>query len=124
MPPCPVVVCRRMLAVAAVLAGAGPGCLDAPMEPAPSVARLIVGWDPLACGDPHRVVVELTDDAGAARSASAPCGLGGVAVDLAHFGSYRGRIYAWALAAPIRSIAPLEVTIDEAITDCRVATPR
>jgi hypothetical protein len=124
MSPYPVVVYRRVFAVAAVLAAAGPGCLDAPMEPSPPVARLVVGWDPLACGDPHRVVVELTEDAGAVRSASAPCGLGGVAVDLAHFGIYRGRIYAWALAAPIRSIAPLEVTIEQPITDWRVATPR
>ncbi len=99
------------------------GCLDAPLEPGPAVARLVVGWDPLACGEPHRVVVELADDAGAALSASVPCNLGGVTVDVAHLGVYRGRIYAWALAAPVRSVMALEVTIDEPIVQWHVATP-
>jgi hypothetical protein len=99
------------------------GCLDAPMEAGPSVARLVVGWDPLACGDPHRVVIELADDSGAALSASVPCNLGGVTVDVAHLGVYRGRIYAWALAAPVRSVMALEVTIDEPIVQWQVATP-
>jgi hypothetical protein len=99
-------------------------CLDTPGESGPATARLVVAWDPLACGEPHRVVVELEDDTGAELSASVPCTLGGLTVDLAHFGLYRGRIYAWALAAPIRSVTPLEVMIDEAIVQWHVATPR
>ena len=99
------------------------GCLDAPMEAGPAAARLVVGWDPLACGEPHRVVIELADDSGAALSGSVPCNLGGVTVDVAHLGVYRGRIYAWALAAPVRSVMALEVTIDEPIVQWRVATP-
>jgi hypothetical protein len=105
-------------------------CLDSPFDASPSpslspaTARLVVAWDPLACGEPHRVVVELEDDTGAARSASVPCNLGGLTVDLPHLGVYRGRIYAWALAAPIRSVMPLEVMIDEPIVQWHVATPR
>ena len=99
------------------------GCLDTPMETGPAAARLVVGWDPLACGEPHRVVIELADDGGAALSASVPCNLGGLTVDVAHLGLYRGRIYAWALAAPVRSVMALEVTIDEPIVQWRVATP-
>ena len=99
------------------------GCLDAPLPGSLPLARLVAGWDPLACGEPHRIVVELADDEGAARSASAPCNLGSAAVDVAHFGSYRGRIYAWSLDAPIRSITPIEVAIDQPIVDWFVATP-
>jgi len=99
-------------------------CLDEPLPPGPAAARLIVAWDPLACGEPHRVVVELEDDNGAPRSAGAPCSLGGVALDLAQYGVYRGRIYAWAIAAPIRSVTPLELTIDEPIVQWHVETPR
>jgi hypothetical protein len=109
--------------VVAWLSGAA-GCLDAPLDPGPAAARLVIAWDPLACGEPHRVVVELEDDNGAPRSASTPCNLGGLTVDVARFGVYRGRIYAWALDAPVRSVAPLEVTIDEPIVQWHVATPR
>jgi hypothetical protein len=105
----------------AVSAGA---CIDAPLPPGPAVARLVTAWDPLACGDPHRVVVELEDEDGAALSASVPCNLGGLTLDVPHFGSYRGRIYAWALAAPIRSITPIELSIDEPIVHWQVPTPR
>src|SRR5205823_4123031 len=71
-------------------------CLDEPVPAEPAQARLVVAWDPLACGDPHRVAVELRDDAGALASASTPCDLGGLTVDVAHFGVYHGRVYAWA----------------------------
>lgn len=91
-------------------------CIDAPPEPRLSLARLVVAWDPLACGDPHRLVVELRDDAGAVVSASTPCSLGTLAVDIAHFGSYRGRLSAWTLDPPARPSAPTEeVTIEAAI---------
>ena len=99
------------------------GCLDTPSEPAPAVARLVVGWDPLACGEPHRVVVELADDAGAEVSASVPCELSALTLDVPRLGVYRGRIYAWAIAAPIRSVMALEATIDQPIVQLSVATP-
>jgi hypothetical protein len=104
--------------------GALGACMDAPAAGGSPIARVVAAWDPLACGDPHRVAVELADDDGAAVSASAPCAIGGVTVDVGHFGSYRGRIYAWAPGAPVRSEAPLEVTVDEPIVHCMVATPR
>lgn len=99
-------------------------CIDAPPEVSPGAARLVTAWDPLACGDPHRVVVELADDSGAPISASTPCNLGGLTLDVSHLGSYRGRIYAWALAAAIRSITPLELTIDQPIVHYLVPTPQ
>ena len=98
-------------------------CIDAPPEPRLAPARLVVGWDPLACGEPHRLVVELRDDAGAVVSASTPCSLGTLAVDVAHFGSYRGRIYAWALDQPARPIAPIELMIDQPIVRWDVMVP-
>lgn len=111
------------LVVAALAWTALAACIDAPPEPRLSPARLVVAWDPLACGDPHRLVVELRDDAGAVTSASTPCSLGTLAIDVAHFGSYRGRIYAWALDAPERPVAPIELTIDQSIVRWDVMSP-
>ena len=98
-------------------------CLDAPVDRSPSLARLVVAWDPLACGAPHRVAIELSDDDGAAVSASTPCNLGALTVDVAHYGSYHGQIYAWALDAPMRSASPVELAIDQPIVRWEVATP-
>jgi hypothetical protein len=99
-------------------------CIDAPLEPGAPFARLVAAWDPLACGEPHRVAVELYDDDGAGASSSTPCNIGGLTVDVAHFGTYRGRIYAWALGTAIRSEAAFEVTIDRPIVHWTVETPR
>jgi hypothetical protein len=115
---------RCPLLVAALAWTALGACIDAPVEPGPSVARLVIVWDPLACGDPHRVVIELEDDDGVMVSRSAPCNIGGLTLDVSHLGSYRGRIYAWALDLPIRSVAPLALTIDQAIVHWTVVTPR
>ena len=108
--------CLQVVALAA--------CIDAPVERGAPFARLVAAWDPLACGDPHRVVIELGDDDGAGVSSSTPCNIGGLTVDVAHFGIYRGRIYAWVLGAAIRSEAAIEVTIDRPIVQWMVATPR
>lgn len=110
---------------AGVLAAAALGaCIDAPSpDPGPAVARLVTSWDPLACGDPHRIVIELEDEGGVPVSASAPCNIGGLTIDVAHLGGYRGRIYAWALEAPIRSVTQVELTIDEPVVRWVVATP-
>jgi len=116
-------LCSRLF-IAAVVWATFAACLDAPLESSPSVARLVVAWDPLACGDPHRIAIELEDDDGARLAASTPCNIGGLTLDVSHFGVYRGRIYAWAFAAPIRSIAPAELTIDEPVVHWFVATPR
>jgi hypothetical protein len=111
------------LRAAAILWIAFAACLDAPLESGPAVARLVVAWDPLACGAPHRIAVELADEAGVSVAASTPCNLGGVTVDVAHLGTYHGRIYAWAFDAPMRSVAPIDVVIDQPIVRLPVATP-
>jgi hypothetical protein len=116
-------LCSPLLVAALAWTALG-ACIDAPVEAGSPIARVVTAWDPLACGDPHRVAVELADEGGAAVSASAPCTIGGVTVDVGHLGAYRGRVYAWALGAPIRSEAPLEVMVDEPIVRCMVATPR
>ena len=108
---------------AALASTAFAACLDAPVGQGPSVARLVVAWDPLACGEPHRIAIELADDTSASLSASSPCNLGGLTVDVSHFGSYHGRLYAWALDAPVRSVMPVELVIDQPITRWDVVTP-
>jgi hypothetical protein len=111
------------LCIAAVAWTAFAACLDEPIDGAPSLARLVVAWDPLACGAPHRVAIELSDDAGAPVSASTPCNLGALAIDIAHYGDYHGQIYAWAPDAPRRSVASIEVAIDQPIVRREIATP-
>jgi hypothetical protein len=118
-----VLLCSPLFA-AALLWAMLAGCVDTPPEPGAAIARLVVAWDPLACGDPHRVAVELEGDSGAMISASTPCNLGGLTLDVSQFGSYRGRIYAWALDAPIRSVMPIEVTIDQPIVHLVMSTPQ
>lgn len=116
------VLCSRRR-VAALAWAVCTACLDAPGAPGPAVARLVVAWDPLACGAPHRVAVELEDDADARVAASTPCSLGAVTVDVAHTGAYHGRIYAWAIGEPVRSVTSIEVNIDQAVVRRQVATP-
>jgi hypothetical protein len=99
-------------------------CVDAPLPPGPPQAKIVAAWDPLACGEPHRVAVELEDDAGAPLSASAPCSIGGLTIDAPHFGVYRGRIYAWQLGEPERSSVDVHLVVDEPIVRWDVATPR
>jgi hypothetical protein len=99
------------------------GCLDTPSPHASAVAALVTTWDPLICGDPHRVEVELTDLDGATVSASAPCDLGVVALDVSHLGNYTGRVYAWEIGEPVRSITPITVAIDQPVVHQRVNTP-
>jgi hypothetical protein len=117
-----VLLCSPLVA-AVVMWSAFAACFDAPVESAPSVARLVVSWDPLACGSPHRVAIEIADEAGVSLSVSTPCNLGELTVDVAHFGSYHGRIYAWAIDSPARSMTPIDVVIDESIVHWPVATP-
>src|ERR1700733_1392335 len=95
-----VLLCSPLF-VAILAWGAFAACLDEPIDAGPSVARLVVAWAPLACGGPHRIAVERPAAAGAPVSASTPCDLGGLSVDVSHLGSYHGRIYAWAVAAPV-----------------------
>ncbi len=101
-------------------------CIDAPVPDTPPAARVVTAWDPLVCGAPHRVVVELEDDAGIMIAASTTCSAGMVTLDAPHFGIYRGRIYAWELDEDvvIRSEMPLRLTVDEPIVRWWVTTPQ
>jgi hypothetical protein len=102
-------------------------CIDAPAPDTPPIAKIVTTWDPLVCGPPHRVVVELEDEAGIELSTSAVCALGSVVLDAPHFGLYRGRIYAWEQledAPEIRSVMPIRLTVDEPIVRWFVATPQ
>ena len=98
-------------------------CVDTPAPDDTPQARVVAAWDPLACGDPHRVVVELADDAGAQLSVSAPCTLGGLTIDVPHFGTYHGRVYAWTLGEPDRSIATADLAVDVPVVQWAVETP-
>lgn len=111
---------RACIGVIAIVTGA---CLDTPSPHDPAVAEVVTTWNPLICGDPHRVEVELADVDGVTSSASAPCELGVVALDLAHFGSYTGRVYAWAIGEPARSIVPITVAITQPVVRQQIATP-
>ena len=98
-------------------------CVVEPPSGAP-LADVIFEWDPLACGDPHRVALELSDDTGQRLSTSVPCELGGAELGAVAYGSYRGRIYAWALGEDARSIAPLELDVDGRVVRTTVPTPK
>jgi hypothetical protein len=101
-------------------------CLDGPLPDTPPAARIVTAWDPLQCGPPHRVVVELEDDAGLPIAASTACSTGMLVLDAPHFGIYRGRIYSWQLddVVEIRSVMPIRLTVDEPIVRWWVATPQ
>jgi hypothetical protein len=90
------------------------------------VSRLIASWDPLACGEPHRIVLELEDESGDAVRSSTPCWLGGLAVDLPTWGFYTGRIYSWVpdSETPIRSVHEMAFPVDEAVVRYELRTPQ
>lgn len=98
--------------------------IDTAPLPAEPQSRIVAGWDAQACGEPHRVVVELEDGNGATYSASAPCEIGTITLDVAHWGVYRGRVYAWALGPEIRSVAPVRLDVDAPVIYWTVATPK
>jgi hypothetical protein len=100
------------------------GCIDAPAPDIEPQARVVATWDPLLCGDPHRVVIELEDDAGRMLSRSVPCESGGIAIDIAHWGVYLGRIYAWTFGPQIRSVTQVRLDVDAPVVVWTVDTPR
>ncbi len=95
-------------AVAAALGG----CIDAPLGDPLPLTRIQLDWDPRECGAPHRVVLELEDEAGTAMSTSTPCVMGTLALDGEAMGIYLGRMFAWTAGAPPRSILPLRLDVD------------
>lgn len=109
------------LLVTALLAACLPPDPDE-LELAPA-ARVVVAWDPLACGDPHRIAVELEDEGGLQVSTSTACNSGAASVDVRHFGIYRGRVYAWS-AGEIRAELPMQLAVDAPIVRWFIETPR
>ena len=99
-------------------------CVDSPMADGPPQAKIIATWDPLQCGDPHRVAVDLADDAGAPLSSSTICAAGGLTLDAPHFGAWHGRIYAWTLGVGEHATEPVTLAVDEPIVHWSVDTPR
>jgi hypothetical protein len=103
-------------------------CVETPLPDVEPLARLVVVWDPLDCGEPHRVAVELEDERGAPLSRSVPCELGGMSIDVPHWGVYRGRLYAWDLVpsaqAEIRSVLSVRLEIDAPVVHWYVDAPR
>lgn len=100
------------------------GCVDMPFPELEPQARVLAAWDPLVCGEPHRVVIELEDDDGAKLSKSVPCDAGGVTIDIPRWGVYRGRIYAWTLGPEIRSVVSVRLDVDAPVIVWNVDTPR
>lgn len=90
----------------------------------PIQARVIVYWDPVSCGAPHRVGVDLEDDSGAQLTPSAPCEAGELAVDVPHLGEYRGWIYAHALGETAHVVASIELAVDTVVVRFPIETPR
>jgi hypothetical protein len=94
-----------------------------PPQGAPT-AHVIVEWDPTACGPPHRVALELAVASGSPLSVASPCELGSAELDGVPYGSYDGRLYAWALGEDVRSVAPVHVEVDERVVRWTADTPR
>jgi hypothetical protein len=102
-------------------------CVDEPLPDPDPQSRIVVMWDARACGEPHRVVVELEDRLGVPSGRSVPCELGGITLPVRSWGVYEGRIYAWRLGpitAEIRSIIPVRLEIDAPVVYWFVETPR
>ena len=118
--------CHYLVAACGVLVALSlAGCLDAPIADTPAIARLVASWDPLECGAPHRVVIELAlvdaVDAGGSLAASGWCALGGLAVEVPRLGSYHAR----ARADDLGSSPPLhkDIAIEHAIVDWSIGEP-
>jgi hypothetical protein len=99
-------------------------CVDAPLPNDEPQARVVAAWDPLQCGEPHRVVIELEDDAGIPLASSAPCALGELTLDAPRLGRYRGQIYAWTLDDKVRSMTAVDLSVDAPVMRWVVPTPR
>lgn len=87
-------------------------CVDQPLPPDPPAARLVVSWDPLSCGPPHRVALDLVDDGGDEVSKSAPCEIGSLSVDMPALGAFHGKVYAWAPDTPPDDSAAMDLSLD------------
>lgn len=94
------------------LAAALGACIDAPLPDTEPLTRIQLDWDPRLCGEPHRVVLELEDEAGTALSTSTPCVLGTLSLDGEAMGVYLGRLFGWTAGQPIRGEVPVRLDVD------------
>jgi hypothetical protein len=90
----------------------------------PPASKIVASWNPLQCGDPHRVAVDLEDTEGAPISSSTICETGELVLDAEHYGDYRGRVYAWQLGVGERSSQDVHLVVDDVIVQWAVDTPR
>jgi hypothetical protein len=100
------------------------GCIDTPLPDLEPQARVVAAWDPLLCGEPHRIVIELEDADGRKLSRSVPCETGGVTIDIDEWGVYTGRIYAWTLGPAIRAETQVRLDVDAPVIFWTIDTPR
>lgn len=120
--PMPCGVLMKLVVVAFVLVLGG--CLATlPDDDTPPASRVIVQWNPLECGTPHRVVLELEHEDGTDASSSVPCILGSLTVDLSQWGIYFGRFYGWELGVPIRGVEPVTLTVDAPVVHWQLLEP-
>ena len=97
--------------------------IDDPVPDDPPIARIVVAWDPLECGPPHRVAVELEDLDGNRISSSTACNRGSITLDTPHYGTYYGRVYAWEAGESARSVTPVRLVVDAPVVRWWIATP-
>lgn len=110
--------------VFAIAFAAQPACLTTlPDDDRPPAARVVVQWDPLACGEPHRVVLELEHDDGTDASSSVPCVIGSMTIDLPQWGIYFGRFYGWMAGEPLRREEPVTLTVDAPVIHWQLSEP-
>lgn len=98
-----------------------------PTPDAQPLARVEATWDAADCGQPHRVVLELEDKAGAPLSTAAACEAGAASLELRHWGVYLGRIYAQYaqnVEDEIRDEEKLHIDVDAPVVEVAVDTPR
>jgi hypothetical protein len=111
-------------ALVLVMLALTPACLATlPDDDEPPASRVIVQWDPLDCGPPHRVVLELQHEDGTDASSSVPCILGSLSIDLRQWGIYFGRFYGWEAGSPIRRIEPVTLTVDAPLIHWQLVEP-
>ena len=99
-------------------------CVDSPLQNDPAQAKIVATWDPLQCGAPHRVAIDLADDAGAPISSSTICATGSLTLDATHLGAWHGRIYAWTLGVGEHAATAVDLDVDEAVLHWQVDTPK
>lgn len=100
------------------------GCLSTvPDDDEPPASRVIVQWNPLECGEPHRVVLELEHEDGTDASSSVPCILGSLTLELGQWGIYFGRFYGWEAGVPIRGVEAVTLTVDAPVIHWQLTEP-